>query len=79
MAAEAVGLDGSGRLDDPGLRARIAQFEVDEAAFAALAARASALARSGQGALDPSFSSVLKYYGAELNKRRQELRMSLEG
>jgi acyl-CoA dehydrogenase len=79
MAAEAIGLDGSGRLDDPGLRARIAQFEVDEAAFAALAARASALARSGQGALDPSFSSVLKYYGAELNKRRQELRMSLEG
>ncbi|RTL63478.1 MAG: acyl-CoA dehydrogenase [Hyphomicrobiales bacterium] len=79
MAAEAIGLDGAGRLDDPGLRAKIAQFEVDEAAFAALAARASALARSGQGALDPAFSSVLKYYGAELNKRRLELRMSLEG
>ncbi len=78
-AAEAVGLDGAGRLDDPGLRAKIAQFEVDEAAFAALAARASALARQGQGALDPAFSSVLKYYGAELNKRRQELNMSLAG
>ncbi|MDX2202177.1 MAG: acyl-CoA dehydrogenase family protein [Hyphomicrobiaceae bacterium] len=79
MAADAIGLDGVGRLDDPGLRARIAQFEVDEAAFAALAQRASALARAGQGQLDPAFSSVLKYYGAELNKRRLELRMALEG
>lgn len=77
MAAESIGRDAQGRLDDPALRAEIARFEVDEAAFAALMARAGALARAGQ--IDPAFSSVLKYYGAELNKRRLELRMSVGG
>lgn len=77
IAAESIGRDAQGRLDDPALRAEIARFEVDEAAFAALMARAGALARAGQ--IDPAFSSVLKYYGAELNKRRLELRMSVGG
>ncbi len=77
QAAERIGKDGSGRLDDPSLRAEIARFEVDEAAFAALMARAAALARQGQ--VDPAYSSVLKYYGAELNKRRLELAMSIGG
>jgi acyl-CoA dehydrogenase len=77
MAAKHVGLDESGRLLDQVLRARVAAFEVDEAAFAALSARAGALARQGQN--DPAFSSVLKYYGAELNKRRLELQMSIAG
>jgi len=76
-AASLVGVDERGRLDDPGLRARIAAFEVDEAAFRAAMERAADLARAGQG--NPAFSSVLKYLGAELNKRRQELLMSAAG
>ena len=35
------------------------------------------LARQGQA--DPAFSSVLKYYGSELNKRRFELAMQAAG
>jgi alkylation response protein AidB-like acyl-CoA dehydrogenase len=77
FAAERIGRDAAGRLDDSGLRARIAAFEVDEASFASLMERAGELARAGQA--NPAFSSVLKYYGAELNKRRYELMMSAAG
>ena len=59
------------------LRAQIAQFEIDEAAFAAAGERARDLAKQGEGMA--AFSSVLKYYGAELNKRRYELLMSVGG
>ena len=62
---------------DPVLRAQIAQFEVDEAAFRLTMERAMDMARAGQG--NPAFSSVLKYYGAELNKRRHELLMAAGG
>ena len=68
FAAERIGLDAAGRLDDPALRARIGSFEVDESAFASLLARFGEQARAGQA--EPAFSSALKYYGAELNKRR---------
>jgi len=76
-AASLLGVDDRGRLDDPLLRARIAEFEVDEAAFRAAMERAGDLARAGRG--NPAFSSVLKYLGAELNKRRQELLVSAAG
>jgi acyl-CoA dehydrogenase len=77
MAAQSLGRDAAGRLDDPHLRARIAEFEVDEAAFRALMQRFGELARAKQA--HGAFSSALKYYGAELNKRRQELIMSALG
>ena len=77
MAARSLGRDAAGRLDDPLLRARIAEFEVDEAAFRALMQRFGELARAKQA--HGAFSSALKYYGAELNKRRQELTMSALG
>jgi acyl-CoA dehydrogenase len=77
MAAESLGRDATGRLDDPALRARIAEFEVDEAAFRALMQRFGEQARAKQA--HGAFSSALKYYGAELNKRRQELIMSALG
>ncbi len=77
IAAAKIGLDAAGRLDDPLLRAQIAGFEVDETAFRALMERAGDLAR--QGDINPAFSSVLKYYGAELNKRRFELSMQAAG
>jgi len=77
QAGELVGRDANGRLDDPMLRARIAEFEVDESAFRLLMERFGDLAKAKQA--HPAFSSALKYYGAELNKRRHELLMSAGG
>jgi len=77
VAVDAVGRDEQGRLDDAMLRAQVALFEIDEAAFALGMKRAMDMARAGQG--NPATSSVLKYYGAELNKRRHELIMSAGG
>ena len=77
QAAAALGLDASGRLDDPMLRAQIAEFECDEAAFRLALERAGDLGRARQG--HPAMSSMLKYYGAELNKRRWELLMAVGG
>ncbi|MGC1562233.1 MAG: acyl-CoA dehydrogenase family protein, partial [Bradyrhizobium sp.] len=69
--------DEAGRLEDPILRGQIAAFEIDEAALACAAERAIDLAKAGQG--HPAFSSAMKYYGTELNKRRYELLMSAGG
>jgi alkylation response protein AidB-like acyl-CoA dehydrogenase len=77
VAAERIGLDAAGRVDDPVLRAEIARFEVDEAAFRAWMRLAGAQSRAGEA--HPALSSGLKYYGAELNKRRWELMMAIGG
>ena len=77
VAAAQIGLDAQGRLADPGLRAQIAEFEVDEAAFRLMMERAGDLGKARQG--HPAMSSMLKYYGAELNKRRWELMASAGG
>jgi acyl-CoA dehydrogenase len=77
QAADRVGRDATGKLDDPMLRARITEFEVDEGAFRLLMERFGDLAKTKQA--HPAFSSALKYYGAELNKRRHELLMSAGG
>jgi alkylation response protein AidB-like acyl-CoA dehydrogenase len=82
MAVQAIGLDEGKRLAEPVLRSRIASFEVDEAAFRLAMARTGDLARNTAGSdrgVNPAFSSVLKFYGAELNKRRLELLMSASG
>jgi alkylation response protein AidB-like acyl-CoA dehydrogenase len=77
VAADSVGADAQGRLGDPMLRSQIATFDVDEAALAAAAERMGDLAKAGQG--HPAFSSAMKYYGTELNKRRYEILMSAGG
>ena len=77
IAIAAAGLDDQGRLADPQLRAQIAEFDMDEAAFHATLARFGELAKASQA--HPAMSSMLKYYGAELNKRRWELIMSAAG
>lgn len=77
IAADVIGLDGAGRLADPILRARIAEFEADEAACRLTVERIGDLLRAGQG--HPAMSSMLKYYGSELNKRRWELMMAVHG
>ncbi|EKS33723.1 acyl-CoA dehydrogenase family protein [Afipia clevelandensis] len=77
VAANSIGADDRGQLDDAVLRGQIAAFDVDEAALACAAERAVDLAKAGQG--HPAYSSALKYYGTELNKRRYELLMSAGG
>jgi alkylation response protein AidB-like acyl-CoA dehydrogenase len=77
VAADTLGCDEAGRLDDPILRGQIATFEIDEAALAAAVERMVDLAKAGQG--HPAFSSAMKYYGTELNKRRHEILMSAGG
>ncbi|MCP3024224.1 acyl-CoA dehydrogenase family protein [Cupriavidus basilensis] len=77
LARDTLGQNERGEVDAPMLRAQIATFEIDEAAFALAGERALDLARQGEGIA--AFSSVLKYYGSELNKRRYELLMSIGG
>ena len=76
-AAAVLGLDANGRLADPLLRAQIAEFEADEAAFRLALERAGDLGRAQQG--HPAMASMLKYCGSELNKRRWELMMAIGG
>ncbi len=76
VAADAIGSD-DGVLADPLLRADIARFDVDAAAFQLALERFGDMAKAGQ--VNPALSSMLKYYGAELNKRRHELAMAAGG
>jgi len=76
IAAEAIGLE-NGVLADTNLRLQIALFEIDAKAFRLTNDRVSDLMK--QGKANPAVSSLLKYYGTELNKRRQELIMSAGG
>ncbi len=77
VCADSLGTDDQGRLDDPILRARIAEFDVDAAAFRLAMERTGDMARAGQA--HPALSSMLKYYGSELNKRRHEILMAAGG
>jgi acyl-CoA dehydrogenase len=76
LAVKNIGLAG-GRLAETALRTEIARFEMDAQAFALTMNRVQAEAKAGNetGAM----SSMLKYYGTELNKRRAELMMSVSG
>ncbi len=76
LAIREIGLC-DGRLAESALRTDIARFEMDALAFGLTMARVTDEAKAGNetGAL----SSMLKYYGTELNKRRAELTMSVGG
>ncbi len=67
----------NGYTPNPILRAKIAEFEVDAWAFAQTMSRM--LMEAKAGASLGAKSSMLKYYGTELNKRRYELMMDLAG
>src|SRR6476661_2331271 len=77
VATGSIGLDDEGRLDEPMLRARIAELEVDAAAFRLAMERTGDQVKAGQA--HPAIASMLKYYGSELNKRRHELLMAAGG
>ncbi len=77
MAVETIGTDAAGRLASPVLRQAIARYQLDTLAFGATMDRVGDEARAGQG-LGPA-SSIFKYYGTELNKRRNELNLAVLG
>ncbi len=76
IAAGILGLE-NGMLADSILRAKIAETEIDEWAFNLTMKRK--LAEAKAGASLGADSSMLKYYGTELNKRRFELMMDAAG
>lgn len=76
IAARTIGLDGD-TLGDPMLRTDIVRHEIDAWAFGLTMERVKDQAKAGQGV--GALSSMLKYYGTELNKQRQELLMSVGG
>jgi alkylation response protein AidB-like acyl-CoA dehydrogenase len=76
IAGETVGTD-NGMLADTALRAQISAYEIDAVAFRLTMERVGDMAKVGQA--HPAVSSLLKYYGTELNKRRMELVMSAGG
>ena len=76
-ALEEVGADADGRLDNSALRQAIAAYELDSRCFAATMARVGDEVAAGQGL--GAASSIFKYYGTELNKRRNELNLAVNG
>jgi len=76
IAVDMLGLE-DGKLPDPILRGDIAQAEVDDWAFKMTMGRM--LSEAKAGASLGAKSSMLKYYGTELNKRRYELLMDAAG
>jgi acyl-CoA dehydrogenase len=76
LAVEHIGLD-EGQLADVTLRSDVARYEIDSLAFELTMQRVKEESAGGQGT--GALSSMLKYYGTELNKRRQELTMSFRG
>ena len=79
-----MGLGGSaslgaavGPIDDPLLRAEIADFDVDALAFAAMSEHFLDQLKAGEA--HPALPSMMKYAGTELNKRRHELIMAAGG
>ena len=77
VAADSLGVDSDARLEDPMLRARIAELEVDLAAFNLAMERVGDQVKARQ--VSPAIASMLKYYGSELNKRRHEILMTAGG
>ncbi|HKJ17074.1 MAG TPA: acyl-CoA dehydrogenase family protein [Xanthomonadales bacterium] len=76
QAVEAIGLK-NGILAEPALRSEIARLEIDSEALALTLERVRDEAKAGASL--GAASSMLKYYGTELNMRRQELLMAIGG
>ena len=76
IARRTLGMDAA-VLSDTGLRTDIVRHEINAWAFALTMERVKDEAKAGQGV--GALSSMLKYYGTELNKDRQQLLMSVAG
>ena len=76
IAKRQIGLDAA-ILADTGLRTDIVRHEINAWAFALTMERVKDEAKAGQGV--GALSSMLKYFGTELNKDRMQLMMSING
>ncbi len=76
IAKRQIGLDAA-ILADTGLRTDIVRHEINSWAFALTMERVKDEAKAGQGV--GALSSMLKYFGTELNKERMQLLMSING
>lgn len=74
-AARILGRDDHGLLSDAMLRPEIARVDLDAMAFDALVHRV----RQGHDRGGPDLSSVVKYCGTELSKRRHDLLLDIRG
>ena len=76
-AKTSLALDEKGKIRDRILRSKVAEWEIDGAAFKFTLDRINEEMKAGQpiGAR----SSFMKYFGSELNKRKYELRLECEG
>ncbi len=72
-----LGSEEDGRLSDAVLRDRIAQWELDSLCFGLSLKRSGQQAKAGQGP-GPA-TSMFKLYASEMNKRRNEITMTVRG
>mgnify|MGYP000002104128 FL=1 len=77
QAVDFIGTDSDGRLRSSSLRQAIARYQLDARCFARTMARVGDEVKAGQGL--GAASSIFKYYGTELNKRRNELNLAVGG
>ncbi len=77
MARRYLGTDEDGRVGDRVLRDRMTQVELDQACLDLTMARIRDNAKAGKA--PGAESSILKYYGTELNQRRRELMVHIAG
>lgn len=77
LAKNHLGSTPNGQLSDPLLRAQISQLDIDNLAFDAWVQELHQQVENGQSI--GATSSLLKYVGTELNKRRYELMMDALG
>jgi acyl-CoA dehydrogenase len=76
VALDTLG-ENDGKLAEPVLRQKLARFQIREQAFALTMQRVGDEMKAGA---DPgSASSLLKYYGSEINKERHELNLAIMG
>ena len=77
LAAQEIGVNATGQIDDPVLRDKVAQCELDSLALRLTMSRSADEARAGRGSAH--IASTLKLYGSELTNRRHELMISMRG
>ena len=77
VAIENLPIDSKGSISDGVLRSQISDFEIDEEIFELTIQRITDEAKTGNNS--GALSSFFKYYGTELNIKRQELLMAVTG
>ena len=77
LAKAYVGVDAAGRIDDPDLRSRVIQHEIEARAFQLTAQRSMAEAKSNSG--PNTTTSIMKNAGTKVAQDRHELTLEILG